>query len=291
MDVHTFLFWRPRHGILLLAVFFQALSSSAQVTIAQISDTHIGEKHSPHAVDNLRHAVEMINARRPDAVVLSGDIGENPKAWETARSTLRALKAPLYYVPGNHDVHSNDVERYRGVFGKDYYSFQIKNVTLIAIDSQLLANVDEYDAKRPQPLPRETEEEAERMMSWLDGFRSDGRARSDSDEGRESKVVIAVQHIPCFRDGNFPPDTKPYWVISDPYRSQEIKMLHELGIRDVLAGHWHNGRVFEREGITWHVAPATSWLPWGGELGFALHTISADGRVSTEFVTLPGARP
>src|SRR5262245_45468903 len=127
MDVHTFLFWRLKFVILVFVILLQASSLLAQVTIAQISDTHIGDKHSPHAVDNLRQAVEMINARRPDAVILSGDIGENPKAWETARSILRGIKAPLYYVPGNHDVHSNDVDRYRGVFGKDYYSFQVKN--------------------------------------------------------------------------------------------------------------------------------------------------------------------
>jgi hypothetical protein len=67
--------------------------------------------------------------------------------------------------------------------------------------------------------------------------------------------------------------------------------LHRLGIKHVLVGHWHNGRVFERDGITWHVAPATSWLPWGGELGFAMHAISANGDVRTEFVALPGAKP
>jgi hypothetical protein len=59
----------------------------------------------------------------------------------------------------------------------------------------------------------------------------------------------------------------------------------------MLVGHWHNGRVFEREGIIWRVAPATSWLPWGGQLGFALHSISADGKVDTRFVELPNAEP
>jgi hypothetical protein len=99
-----------------------------------------------------------------------------------------------------------------------------------------------------------------------------------------------VQHIPVFHDGKFP-DPKPYWVVSEPYRSKEMKALRQLGIKDMLVGHWHNGRVFEREGITWHVAPSTAWLPWGGELGFAVHTISSNGHVRTEFVELPGAVP
>jgi len=277
-----------RLGTLLLAFLVYAGATclgqpdANQVTIVQISDTHIADKHAPHAAENLKHAVEMINSRRPDAVILSGDIGENPQAWDEARSILKKLKPPLYYVPGNHDVHSSDVERYRDVFGKDYYTFNVRNVTFVVIDSQLLGNYDVYDAKTPMPLPAQTEDESERMLAWLSGLRD-----RDDVSGR---VVIGVQHIPMFHDGRFP-DPKPYWVINDPYRSKELKVLHDLGIKHMLVGHWHNGRVFQREGITWHVAPSTAWLPWGGELGFAVHTISANGDVHTEFVDFPGARP
>jgi predicted MPP superfamily phosphohydrolase len=253
-----------------------------QVSIVQISDTHLGDHHAPHAAENLKLAVKMINDLHPDAVILSGDIGENPKDWDEARSILEKLRAPLHYVPGNHDVHSKDVDRYRGVFGKDYYDFQVRFVRFVAIDSQLLGNYDVYGAKSPAPLPPETEDESERMLSWLNGVHRD-------DKGFK-QVVIGVQHIPVFHDGKFP-DPKPYWVISEPYRSKEMKALHQLGIKDMLVGHWHNGRVFDREGITWHVAPSTAWLPWGGELGFAVHTISPDGTVRTRFEDLPGAKP
>jgi Icc protein len=253
-----------------------------QVSIVQISDTHLGDHHAPHAAGNLQHAVKMINDLHPDAVILSGDIGENPQAWDEARSILKKLQAPLYYAPGNHDIHSHDVDRYRQVFGKDYYEFQVKFVHFVVIDSELLGNYDVYDAKSPAPLPAETEDESERMLSWLNGVREQSSS--------SKQVVIGVQHIPIFYDGKFP-DPKPYWVISEPYRSKEMKALRQLGIKDMLVGHWHNGRVFEREGITWHVAPSTAWLPWGGELGFAVHTISADGKIRTHFEDLPDAKP
>jgi len=253
-----------------------------QVSVVQISDTHLGDHHAPHAAENLKHAVTMINDRHPDAVILSGDIGENPQAWDEARSILKKMKAPVYYVPGNHDVHSNDVERYRRVFDKDYYEFQVKFVNFVMIDSELLGNYDVYGAKSPAPLPPETEDASEQMLSWLNGL-AEGRRTS-------KQVVIGVQHIPVFHDAKFP-DPKPYWVISEPYRSKEMKALRQLGIKDMLVGHWHNGRVFGREGITWHVAPSTAWLPWGGELGFAVHTISPDGKVRTQFEDLPGAKP
>ena len=276
----------------------------AQVTIAQISDTHLGDSHAPHAADNLRRAVEMVNARHPDAVVLSGDIGENPQEWQRARDILKGLHAPLYYAPGNHDVHSRDVDRYRRVFGPDYYRFQIKGVTFLVIDSQLLGNFDQFDARSPQPLPAETEDESAKMLAWLSrqpqgreagdqgqhhwwGGGKDRDDRRSDDDGNRGSIIIGIQHIPVFRGDNLPADNKPYWVVNDPYRSRELALLHKLGIKHMLVGHWHVGTVFARDGITWHVAPTTSrLLPWSGQLGFALHTISSNGDVKTEFVAL-----
>src|SRR5712672_4753690 len=143
------------------------LSGHAQVTIAQISDTHLGEAHSPHAFDNLRRAVDMVNARHPDAVIVSGDVGENSGEWLRARGILKWLHAPVYYAPGNHDVHSTDVAKYREVFGPDYYRFQVKGVTFLVIDSQLLGNFDNFEAQSPEPLPPQTEAESQKMLSWL----------------------------------------------------------------------------------------------------------------------------
>lgn len=270
--------------LLAFAGILFSVQASAQVVIAQLSDTHLGEKRAPHAADNLRKAVEMINQRRPDAVILSGDIGENREEWERARAIMKNLKPHVYYAPGNHDVHSNDVDRYRQVFGKDYYRFSIKNVDFVVIDSELLGNFDDYEAKAPPPLPSHTQSESNTMLAWLEQQSTQG---SDS---RDARITIGVQHIPVYHDNGFP-DPKPYWVVTDPYRSEEVEALRKLGIKHMLVGHWHRGRIFEREGITWHVAPATSWLPWGGDLGFAVHTISKDGDVKTEFVSLPDAQP
>jgi 3',5'-cyclic AMP phosphodiesterase CpdA len=297
--------------------------ANAQVTIAQISDTHLGEVHSPNAAENLRRAVNMINARHPDAVVLSGDIGENPEEWQRARQILKGLKAPLYYAPGNHDVHTNDVQQYRSVFGPDYYRFQVKGITFLVIDSQLLGNYDKFGLQSLEPMPADTEAEGEKMLQWLAHPDSGGDAdsrdlnnrdtnnkdrrhnkrkdndspqTSDSSQADESgqssdehggKIIIGIQHIPVFRADNLIPDPKPYWVITEPYRSREMDLLHKLGVKHMLVGHWHVGGVFERDGITWHVAPSTSrLLPWSGQLGFALHTISPNGDVKTEFVSL-----
>jgi predicted MPP superfamily phosphohydrolase len=94
------------------------------VVIAQISDTHIGLGRAPEASDNLRKVVEMVNQRNPDAVIITGDVGERESAWDEAKKILSGLKPKTFYVPGNHDVTANkpqSLAAWRGDFGNDYY--------------------------------------------------------------------------------------------------------------------------------------------------------------------------
>ena len=270
-------------AVLLLWVFTLAICGAvcqAQVTIVQLSDAHIGLSQAPHAAQNLRQAVQMINALHPDAVVLSGDIGENVTAWQVARSILKGLSCPLFYVPGNHDVHLHTVNQYRSVFGPDYYRFDVRGIIFLVIDTQLM-EVIEGDNAGSTNLPPDTAAEREKMFAWLSAQLS---------SIPKGATVIPVQHIPLFRDNGFP-DPRPYWVINDPVRSRELALLEKMGVKHMLVGHWHNFRVFTNGGITYHEGAATSWLPIGGTLGFAVHTISPLGDVKTEFVALPGAKP
>jgi 3',5'-cyclic AMP phosphodiesterase CpdA len=275
---HFFLITIVCGGALLLVA-----GSPPEVSIAQISDTHLGERHSPEAAANLREAVRMINARHPDAVILSGDIGENQADREKVKTILKALLAPVYYVPGNHDIRNlKDLVRYRQQFGPDYYHFQVKNVEVLVLDSELLGNYETFGhLKTLPPLSLGMEAESKKMLAWLG-------QQAGSTKG---KVVIAAQHIPLFSDQGFPENNNAYWSVDASYARREAELLHKLGVKDLLAGHWHTGRVFKQDGITIHVAPATSWLPLGGQLGFALHTITAQGDVRTEFVPLPNAKP
>src|SRR5205085_8666177 len=70
-----------------------------KLVIAQISDTHLGLARAPDAADNLRKVVNMVNDRHPDAVLVTGDIGENPEAWAEARGILQDIQAiSVFYI-------------------------------------------------------------------------------------------------------------------------------------------------------------------------------------------------
>lgn len=257
--------------------------SQGELVIVQLSDLHLGLKRAPDAVPNLRRAVDMIAAMnpRPDAVIVSGDIGETSADRDQARGIVKWVKAPVYYIPGNHDDNWNTVDKYRAQFGDDYYKFKVGFVTFLGIDSQLLGNFDHYDATSPEPLPPKGQEEANRQLDWL---------RKQADALGRGGPVIAVQHVPNEMDTSIIRDTKPYWHTQEPWRSREIDLLKKAGVHDILCGHWHHGDVFNAGGMTYRVGPATSWLTYGGKLGYAVHHISSDGRIRTEFVYLDGSR-
>jgi len=278
-----------RKMLLVLLLVCAGIPAAAQITIAHISDTHLGLKQAPDAASNLRRVVEMVNLRNPDAIIVSGDIGENVEAWKEAREILSQAKAPVYYVPGNHDDSAKTVDRYRSVFGKNYYEFKVENATFFVLDSQLLGNFDVFESRQVMPLAAMGQAESARMLDWFAKQIDDRQQRAAQARGGaagDPGPVFVLQHVPISRNGGFPPDPKPYWTIQEPYRSRELELLHRLGVKHVFAGHWHSGMVFEADGITYHLAPATSWTLFNYPLGFAMHTISATGDVTTEFVNL-----
>src|SRR5207302_4277707 len=99
---------RQRSVRLLLALLLWSPVALAQATIVQISDTHIGLSTAPNALQHVQTVVNQINAMspQPDAVIVSGDIGETSSNWTTARNTLAGLNAVVYFCPGNHDIHT-----------------------------------------------------------------------------------------------------------------------------------------------------------------------------------------
>lgn len=222
--------------------------------------------------ERLQQAIDLIRKRHVDAVIVSGDIGDSREpSWNKARTMLASLKLPVYYQPGNHDDTAKTVSRFTAVFGKNYYTFAVKGIHFVAMDSQLLGNFSNFQSATPLSVPKEDEPAAENMLAWLSGLHF-------------KAPVIAVQHVPPDRPSpKTSPDDKPYWILHDPWRSRELDALRELGVKDILAGHWHQASVYDVDGFTIHVAPATSWSP-KSPVGFAVHTIYPDGRVKTEFV-------
>ena len=72
-------------------------------SIFHISDVHFGPPHLPRVSEGV---LELIEERRPDLVVLSGDLTQRarPQQFREARRFVDRIPVPSLVVPGNHDV-------------------------------------------------------------------------------------------------------------------------------------------------------------------------------------------
>ena len=70
--------------------------------LAHLSDLHFGRTDQA-VVDGL---VEALRAERPDLVIVSGDFTQSARRaeFEAAKAFVDRLDAPVFAVPGNHDI-------------------------------------------------------------------------------------------------------------------------------------------------------------------------------------------
>ena len=77
-----------------------------EVRVVMMSDLHLGYHNRRK---ELARWVDMVNAERPDLVLIAGDIVDGslrPIIEEDMAAELRRIEAPVYACPGNHEYYS-----------------------------------------------------------------------------------------------------------------------------------------------------------------------------------------
>lgn len=152
-----------------------------EVTVAHLSDVHIGTFYSPRF---LKKVVDRTNSLDPDMVVITGDLadGAHPYTGETFRP-LDDLQAPVYYVTGNHEHYAGlhdvlsaldetKVHRLVNAMVEDH-GIQVIGVDYWAERTEVATTLDEID---PDPakfslvlyhVPRELDAVRERKVDLM----------------------------------------------------------------------------------------------------------------------------
>src|SRR2546430_13330780 len=114
---------------------FLTVAQHKSVFFAQISDSHIGfnKEANKDVTATLQEAVAKLNSlpQAPALVLHTGDITQlsKPDEFDTANEVLKGVKTDrIFYVPGEHDVASDNGASYLGRYGKNtrgagWYSF------------------------------------------------------------------------------------------------------------------------------------------------------------------------
>lgn len=253
---------------------FALAGTLAAQTFIQMSDPQFGmfakDEGFAHETANFEFAIATANRLKPAFVVVTGDLtnkSSDPAQTAEYKRIIAKLdpKVKLYSVAGNHDVGNEPTKeslaQYRERYGADYYSFHHGDVAGIVLNSNL--------EKGAEKVP----EEAAKMESWF---------RSELERIKLSGVkhIIVFQHISFFlKDPN---EADQYFNIPKPVRERYLRLLHEFGVQQVFAGHYHRNEL-GRDGDLEMVTSGPVGMPLdGAKSGLRVVTVK-DGTVTHKF--------
>src|SRR5262249_33342172 len=210
---------------------------------AQISDSHIGfnKPENTDVTGTLREAIARIDALEPapDFLIHTGDISHlsKPEEFDTCDQVLKGSRVKqVFYVPGEHDVLSDDGGQYRARYGKGsrgagWYSFDHKGAHFIG-----LVNVVNLKAGGLGNLGSE-------QLEWLE---KDLKGRP------ASTPVIIFAHIPLW-------GVYPSWGWGTDDSARALSYLKRFGSRTVLNGHIHQVLQKVEGNVAFHTAMSTAF--------------------------------
>jgi Icc protein len=217
--------------------------AGAQLNFVQISDSHIGfnKPANTNVIGTFQEAITRINAlpKAPEFILHTGDLSHLAQAdeFDTVEQMLKTSKASqVFYVPGEHDILSDNGALYLQRFGKrtqgnGWYSFDQKGVHFIG-----LVNVANLKPGGLGVLGQE-------QLDWL---------KNDVASLGASTPIVVYAHVPLWTVSQ-----KWGWGTQDS--EQALSLLKKFGSVTVLNGHIHQVLQKTEGNITFHTACSTAF--------------------------------
>lgn len=217
----------------------------------QLTDTHWGARDG---VFMTRQAVAMINSLpvKVEFVVVTGDLFSDSIRKEDVvaegLAAMKGLKAPVYYVPGNHDLLKADMARTSQLFEKHFGPLN-RAVTVGGVTCLFLCTeMKEGESRYPADVERE----------WIDKALPGG-----------TSAVLLFMHRPPLHDLLNGSDGAVSW--DDEYDSRwESYFGRHPEIKAVFAGHFHRDIMGWIGTVPVYVAPALARF-WDRQPSFRLY--------------------
>jgi Icc protein len=246
----TGVLWSVSGGLLTSRVLGQTTGGAAlpapvgELHFVQISDSHIG--FSKPAINQdvtatFRETIARINAlpQAPEFLLHTGDLSHLAEAdeFDTLEQLLKDCKTKqVFYVPGEHDILSDNGAQYMARFGKGslgtgWHSFDHKGVHFIGLSN--VANI------------------AEGGLGTIGAEQLDWLAKDLAPLSADTPIVVYA-HIPLW-------SIYPKWGWGTDDAEKALRMLKRFGSVTVLNGHIHQALQKIEGNITFHTARSTAF--------------------------------
>lgn len=177
--------------------------------------------------------IRKLNLLRPEFVVSVGDLIEGytedtvelQRQWKEFTGFIDSLKAPFFYVPGNHDI-TNKVQEdmWHSLFGRPYYHFVYRDVLFLCLNSE-----DGYPGAGRGRIGDEQYEWIERTL----------------EENSDVRWTLVFMHQPIWTQD------------ADPQRWPDVEALLESRPHTVFTGHLHSYTRYLRNNSKYYVLATT----------------------------------
>jgi predicted MPP superfamily phosphohydrolase len=196
------------------------------VVAMQLSDIHMGHHRGRHYLEKI---VEETNQRKPDIVLITGDLIDSEAAFVAGvLDPLARFSAPVYYVGGNHEKYV-DAERAFGLVKK--HGVNVLRNEVVETHGLQLVGLDYMNADE------------------------DSFDLHPSDDSRTIKAVLSSLHL----KDNMPSVLMQHSPTGAQYAAA-------TGIDLIVAGHTHGGQFFPGTLVAMAVFPFTHGLYRRGPL-------------------------
>jgi 3',5'-cyclic AMP phosphodiesterase CpdA len=241
--VGTGLVWTLTGGVLSSRVLGQDQETKADFTFIQISDSHIGFNKPPNqdVAGTLQQTIAKINAlpSRPDFLLHTGDLTHlaKPAEFDTVDQICQTAKTgKVLYVPGEHDVFTDEGKLYRERFGKDtrgtgWHSFTHKGCHFVG-----LVNVADLKPGGLGTLGHE-------QLAWL---------KQDVQGLGSNTPIVVFAHVPLWT-------VYEKWGWGTEDSGQALALLKRFGSVTVLNGHIHQILQKVEGNVTFHTCRSTAF--------------------------------
>ena len=244
----TGMLWTVSGGVLGSAMLSPVKAAAAESLVAdfsfvQISDSHIGfnKPANTDVVGTLKQAIAKINAlpTAPDFILHTGDLSHlsEPAEFDTLDQLLKTTKAgQIFYVPGEHDVISDNGKEFRARYGKGtkgsgWFSFDQRGVHFIG-----LVNVMNIAEGGLGIL-------GDDQLAWL---------KDDVSGLSSSTPIVVFAHVPLW-------SIYPQWGWGTQDAERALGLLKRFGSVTVLNGHIHQTLKKVEGNVTFHTATSTAF--------------------------------
>ncbi len=250
--------------------------------LVHISDLHLTTATAPARIDA---AVDLINAQKADAIVCTGDIvsrtgvAEMTEAYKLATAFRDRLQAPVYTVPGNHDLYDGnyqEIDLYARLWApQDWFVADLPGGLVLGLNSARQDDAQDV-AAIPDPSVQRAFAAAAAYIKRGDIIPEQVQRMTEvlAQHPQAEAKILALHHhlIPLYN-----PVYKTHYnydMVGDAADLLEILRQHRF--RFVLNGHKHTTQLNVLNGVS-HVTCGALFLdlPAGVENSFNVIDVAA----------------